>query len=66
MKENPVRFKYVCARALLHITVSKMRCISREIQKSVALAGLLFLRKKGITLIFAMQGIDLFLLHVNP
>ena len=33
MKENPVRFKYVCARALLHIPVSKTRHINHKIQK---------------------------------
>ena len=41
MTENPVRCKYACTKALLHMPVSK-RCISREIQKSIALAGSLF------------------------
>ena len=35
--EDTVRCKYAYARTLLHMPVSK-RCISREIQKSIALA----------------------------
>ena len=41
MTENPVRFRYTCARALLHMPITK-RCISCEIQNSIALAGLHF------------------------
>ena len=45
MAKNPVRFKY--ARALLHMPDSKWRCISCELQKILALAGLQVLEKKG-------------------
>ena len=39
--------------------------ITREIQKSTALAGTLFFAEKGITLIYAMWRIDLFLFRVD-
>ena len=61
MTENPVRCKYI-----LHMPVSKRRRISREIQKSIALAGSLFMQKKGIALICAIYTIDLFGFCVDP
>ena len=60
------KLKYACAKALLRMPESKKGRITREIQKSLALAGSLFLRKKGITLIYAMWGIDLSLFRVDP
>ena len=44
---------------------SKKGRITREIQKSIALAGTFFCGKKDITLIYAMWGIDLSLFRVD-
>ena len=54
MTENNARCKYACARALLCMPVSKRRCISCKIQKSVAFAGSHFCGENGITLICAI------------
>ena len=40
------KLKYACAKALLRMPESKKERITREIQKSLALAGSLFLWKK--------------------
>ena len=71
----PARARYFCisrvirpflTRACAVMPESKKGRITREIQKYLALAGSLFSRKKGITLIYAMWGIDQFLFRVDP
>ena len=60
MTENPVMCKYACTRALLCMPVSKSRHIGSKIQKSIALAGLLFAEKRHHAYLCYVENLSIF------